>query len=113
MDLPKKFLRIHELTFALPDDFEGTVEDAMDLLLEYRTQHRNHRDNAEYMDPLGIFTTMECLIHASNGGRLCADEAIYELNGDAYCLYDASNPLRAAHHNLDKNTEDQKEKKSE
>lgn len=35
MDLPKKLLRVEELTFQLPDDFEGDIKSALRLLLDY------------------------------------------------------------------------------
>lgn len=33
--IPKKLLRIEDLTFVLPDDFEGGIEDAFRCLTDY------------------------------------------------------------------------------
>lgn len=33
--IPHKYIEIEDLVFALPDDFEGTCQDALKLLLEY------------------------------------------------------------------------------
>lgn len=35
VELPKKLLRVEDLTFVLPDDFEGGLEDAFRLLIDY------------------------------------------------------------------------------
>ena len=35
LKLPKKLLRIEDLTFELPDDFEGDVQSALELLVHY------------------------------------------------------------------------------
>jgi len=94
--VPKKFLRIHELTFILPDDFNGTVEDAMDLMLEYRTTHKY---NAEYVDPHGLFSTMSCLVNAPDA-KFCADETIFELKNGTYHIMDSSNPALVAKNDL-------------
>ena len=32
---PKKVLQIYDAAFALPDDFNGNIQDAMKLFLEY------------------------------------------------------------------------------
>ncbi len=33
--LPKKLLKVEDLTFVLPDDFEGGLEDAFQVLIEF------------------------------------------------------------------------------
>lgn len=38
LNLPKKLLKIADLTFELPDDFEGDFKSALQLLVEYLNQ---------------------------------------------------------------------------
>ena len=87
--LPKKILRIHELTFILPDDFAGTVENAMDLLLTYR---KDHLKDARYSDPNNVMSTMELLVTSDRDEKVCGDGAVYELINGKYHLIDATNP---------------------
>lgn len=35
LNLPKKLLRVEDLTFELPDDFEGDIQCALQLLVDY------------------------------------------------------------------------------
>lgn len=35
VNLPKKLLKVQDLTFVLPDDFEGGLEEAFHLLTEF------------------------------------------------------------------------------
>lgn len=35
LNLPNKLLKVEDLTFVLPDDFEGSIEDAMQLMVQY------------------------------------------------------------------------------
>lgn len=100
VELPKKILRIHELTFILPDDFDGTVENAMDLLLTYR---KDHLKDARYSDPNNVMSTMELLVTSDKDEKVCGDGALYELVDGKYHLIDATNPY------LNDMTEDRKE----
>lgn len=90
--LPKKILRIRDLTFILPEDFDGTVEEAFTLFLEYRSRNRN---NAQYSDPNGLFSSLQYLISDIGAGqRACGDGAVYVLRDNHYVLHDATNPYR-------------------
>lgn len=103
--LPKKFLHIRELTFILPDDFDGTLQDAMTLFLEYRSAHRK---DAKFVDPNGLISPLQCLLTSNREDRVCGDEAIYQLKevdgNPEYVLMDATNPYYA-----EKNAKRQKE----
>lgn len=79
--MPKKFLRIKEITFILPDDFDGTIEDALNLFTEYRLAHRS---GARYKDPDDLLSTFDSIISSKLDERVCGEEAIYELIGDMY-----------------------------
>jgi len=35
LNLPKKLLRVEDLTFELPDDFEGDIQSALQLLVNH------------------------------------------------------------------------------
>ena len=92
--LPKKILRIRDLTFILPEDFEGTVEEAFTLLLEYRI---HHRDNARYGDPNGLLSSLQYLASDSGKGqRVCGDGSLYALEDNRYVMIDATNPYLEA-----------------
>lgn len=88
-ELPKKILRIQELTFILPDDFSGTVEDATELLLQYRA---GHLKDAQFNDPNNTMSTLELLVTSNRDEKVCGDGAVYELINGHYHLIDATNP---------------------
>ena len=44
LNLPKKLLKIADLTFELPDDFEGDFKSALQLLLNYLTEVFGDKD---------------------------------------------------------------------
>jgi len=69
--LPKKLLRIEELTFILPDDFDGGAIDAMETLLEYikKNEVRYLSDND---------STMVSLLTSPENPRLCFKYGIFE-----------------------------------
>ena len=67
--LPKKILVIKDCTFILPDDFEGSVDDAFDELLKYR---RDNLKNGRYLDD-------NSLLHGKDREKCCGHYALYEL----------------------------------
>lgn len=79
VSLPKKIFRVKELTFVLPDDFEGTIDDAFACLLEYRKQpHEPYK----LFDKDGLFSTLEVLVHGEGSPRCCGEYGIYVLGPD-------------------------------
>ena len=83
--LPKKILMVKDCTFILPDDFDGTVEDAFSEFLKYRADHLN---DAKYIDDSNIFSTFDILLHSGKEPRVCGQYAIYELVDGKYQMVD-------------------------
>lgn len=82
-DPPKKILMIKDCTFILPDDFNGSVEDAFELFLKYRDEHL---DDAHYINDADIFSTFDVLLHSGKDTRVCGQYAIYEFVNGRYKL---------------------------
>jgi hypothetical protein len=80
--LPDKILRVEELTFILPNDFDGNVFDALE---DFVTYMRNNK--ARYINDTE--STIASLIGAENS-RLCLKYGIFERVGDKYKPIDKS-----------------------
>lgn len=50
MKLPQKYIEIEDLVFALPDDFEGSCQDALALLLKYILKASSKSKDSEVID---------------------------------------------------------------
>lgn len=74
--LPKKILVIKDCTFILPDDFEGSVDDAFDELLKYRCDNLK---NGRYLDDNSLFSSFDVLLHGDDREKCCGHYALYEL----------------------------------
>ena len=83
--LPKKILMIKDCTFILPDNFEGTIEDAFNQFLEYRASNLK---NAQFIDDGNIFSTFDVLLHSGKKPKACGQYAIYELIDGKYKIVD-------------------------
>ena len=77
--LPKKILRITDLTFSLPDDFDGDIADAIRVMLDYITTKPE-------LTPLGdndSKSTIESLFdnilsENKNSSKICMRYGIFE-----------------------------------
>lgn len=49
----KKLLYIQELAFNLPDDFDGEIEEALELLIKTKRESKNHEVDTEDMKNTG------------------------------------------------------------
>lgn len=76
MKLPRKLLRVEDLTFVLPDDFEGGLEDAIQLLLDYI---RERMDNSERTDK-SEEEKLATLLNSENNRRVAMNYGIFEMN---------------------------------
>ena len=81
--LPKKVLVVRDCTFILPEDFDGTVEDAFAEFLNYRA---SSLPNATHVNDSNLFSTFEILLHSEGTSRVCGQYAIYELIDGRYQL---------------------------
>ena len=79
--LPKKILIIKDCTFILPENFEGSLEDAFNEFLKYRAANLK---NAQYVDDGNLFSTFDVLLHSGVNPRACGQYAIYELVDGKY-----------------------------
>lgn len=91
-EIPRKILHIRDLTFILPDDFEGTIDDAMAEFLKYRRGIREH--DVHYIDDGGIFSTAGLLLNSGKTDtvRVCGEYGLFEFRDGAYVLLDGSVP---------------------
>jgi len=82
--LPKKYLRIRDAVFVLPDDFDGDVPEAMEEFLSYVTQNKGKP--VEYVDQNGIYTPLGVILALTPDNKVSYDSAIYKLIGDSYYM---------------------------
>ena len=80
--LPKKVLVIKDCTFILPEDFDGTVEEAFSEFIKYRA---SSLPNATHINDSNLFSTFDLLLH-SEGSKVCGQYAIYEFVDGRYQL---------------------------
>lgn len=83
---PKKVLHINNSAFILPDDFVGTIQDAMTLFLEYH--HDTHKNNKPELpvDPSGLFSPIGILAVGGDEVKCCIDARIYELTDEGHYI---------------------------
>lgn len=81
---PKKILHINEVAFALPDDFNGTIRDAMKLFLEYHNKTISENTPEIKTDYSRLFTPMGILSITKDKMKCCVEAKIYELNDEGY-----------------------------
>lgn len=80
---PKKVLHIYDSAFALPDDFNGSIQDAMKLFLEYHEKMVEKHKGGVEIDQSRLFTPMGVLAVAHENAddlQCCVEARIYELN---------------------------------
>lgn len=73
---PKKLLRITDLTFVLPDDFDGDFIDALNIL----TNYVNRKHKLDQMDDKSTSTVESLLINSNS--KLCMKFGIFEADDD-------------------------------
>lgn len=77
--LPKKLLRITDLTFILPDDFDGDFLDALNILTNYINNIKKFNNVNEE-----TISTIESLFNKDDS-KLCMRYGIFEADHD--CNY--------------------------
>lgn len=80
--LPKKVLRIKEISFILPDNFDGTLDDAVALLITYHQKHYSEKISIDDSDDRLSVNTI--LISAKGKQKLCGSYGIFTLENDTY-----------------------------
>ena len=76
--LPKKLLKIEDLTFVLPDDFEGGLEEAFQLLIEFihGAMEKSIRTDKSEEERLAE------ILNSGNNRRVEISYGIFELGDD-------------------------------
>lgn len=74
--LPKKVLKITDLTFILPDNFEGDFEDAVLEFLVYRNNHLK----ARIPDNIEKYSSTEILLANGDAYLACGAYALLKLD---------------------------------
>lgn len=77
--LPKNVLYVKDFSFILPDDFEGTLEDAFMLFLEYRKEKYQTRN---IIDPKNEFNSLEVIFQTPDEKRVCGLYGIFHLSDE-------------------------------
>ena len=83
MALPKKLLIIKNLTFILPDDFNGTLSEAFIEFVKYR---KNYEDTAKLISE-NQENSYELLINAKDNEKVCGQYGLFELTDDGTYKY--------------------------
>lgn len=77
MTLPQKMLIIKDMTFILPEGFNGNLIDALD---EYAKYLKNNKQNERNVDKDNVFSTTEVILANRGDGKSCIMYAIVELD---------------------------------
>ena len=88
VDIPKKMLIIRDCAFILPDEFNGTLNDAFAEFLKYQQENAH---NASYYDELNILSPFAILMQ-NRDLRVCGQYAIVEYTEDHYALTEGTSP---------------------
>lgn len=86
---PKKVLHIYDAVFVLPDDFKGSIQDAMKLFLEYQNKVNNEKLPESKIDPNRLFTPLGILTISPDDLRCCMEAKLYELKDGYYVEMDS------------------------
>ena len=81
---PKKFLHNYDAVFVLPDDFSGTIQDAMKLFLEYQNKVSEENIPESKLDPNRLFTPLGILTISPDDIKCCMEAKLYELKDGYY-----------------------------
>lgn len=84
MSLPKKILVVKDLTFILPDDFNGSLLEAFNEFSQYR---KEYEENAKFIDPSNPYKSYEILILTKDKERVCGQYGLFELSDDGTYKY--------------------------
>ena len=83
-DSPKKVLHINDAVFVLPDEFKGTIQDAMKLFLEYQNKVCEEKLPESKIDPNRLFTPLGILTISPNKLQCCMEAKLYKLKDGYY-----------------------------
>lgn len=84
MALPKKLLIIKDLTFILPDDFNGSLSEAFIEFVKYR---KHYEDTARLITEINQENSYEILISTKDKEKVCGQYGLFELTEDGTYKY--------------------------
>jgi hypothetical protein len=87
MSIPKKLLIIKDLTFILPDDFNGTLTDALSDYINYINKNI-HNNNVVDID--NALCCTEVVLSANTDIRSCIQYGIVEIDNGEYRIIESS-----------------------
>lgn len=95
--LPSRILHIKELTFILPNDFKGGLDEALEEFMKYRKSASKER--IKFLDEHGLFSTTELLMSnqmadANQRARVCGSYGIFELINGVYTMVEGTDPMK-------------------
>lgn len=89
MVLPKKILRVKDLTFILPEDFEGDLHDALEEFMKYRDKHKS---NAKFVEVEQDKTSVDLLFINEGDDRVFGEYGLFHLIDGSYKIIQGSEP---------------------
>lgn len=78
INLPRKLFRVEDLTFVLPDDFEGGIEQAFELLITFI--HDAMKNSIETDKPEE--EKLATILNTESGRKVSMNYGIFELGND-------------------------------
>ena len=75
--LPKKILRITDLVFTLPDNFEGNISDAIKAIADY-TSNRHKMMQVQEDNKSSVESLFENISTNTADSKLCMKYGIFE-----------------------------------
>jgi hypothetical protein len=86
--LPKKVLRLKDLTFILPDNFDGSLSDAIEEMIKYYNKHKDKKMTYEMDEENEKISINTILLTATEKQKLIGSFGIFSLVGDEYIRKD-------------------------
>lgn len=87
MGVPNKMLIVKDLTFILPEDFDGNLSDA---LLEYVNYRNKHIKKTKALDEKNKFNSTEVVLMNNEDVKSCILYGIVEIIDDKYRIIESS-----------------------
>ena len=75
MDRPNKVLIIRDASFILPEDFNGTLHDALELFLQYEVSVNRNDDKKITQE--NMLTSLGTLLVSDGNFKACAEIGVF------------------------------------
>ena len=87
MTIPKKILLVKDLTFILPDNFDGNLSDALTEYINYRNTNIN---SIKVTDINNMLSSTEVILSSNEDIKSCILYGIVELDNGNYRILESS-----------------------